>query len=62
MTELDRVQSQYASVKLADGANMNAMATIGSVRGSARISRHRSQTWNKTRSETTPISIAKSPY
>src|SRR5271157_3758 len=34
-TELDRVQSQYASVELADGANMNAMATIGSIRGSA---------------------------
>src|SRR5216684_4501160 len=34
-SELDRVQSQYASVELADGANMNAMATIGSIRGSA---------------------------
>jgi hypothetical protein len=33
--ELGRVQSQYASVQLADGANMNAMATIGSIRGSA---------------------------
>jgi hypothetical protein len=33
--ELDRVQSQYASVELADGANVNAMATIGSIRGSA---------------------------
>jgi hypothetical protein len=33
--ELDRVQSQYASVELADGANMNAMATIGSIRSSA---------------------------
>src|SRR6266851_578758 len=33
--ELDRVQSQYASIELADGANMNAMATIGSIRGSA---------------------------
>jgi hypothetical protein len=33
--ELERVQSQYASVELADGANMNAMATIGSIRGSA---------------------------
>jgi hypothetical protein len=30
--ELARVQSQYASVELADGANMNAMATIGSIR------------------------------
>ena len=29
------MQSQYASVELADGANMNAMATIGSIRGSA---------------------------
>jgi len=33
--ELDRVQSQYASVQLVDGANVNAMATIGSIRGSA---------------------------
>ena len=29
------MQSQYASVQLVDGANMNAMATIGSIRGSA---------------------------
>jgi len=34
-SELERVQSQYASVQLADGANVNAMATIGSIRGSA---------------------------
>jgi hypothetical protein len=34
-SELSRVQSQYASVELADGANMNAMATIGSIRGNA---------------------------
>src|SRR5258707_7251295 len=33
--ELERVQSQYASVQLADGANVNAMATIGSIRASA---------------------------
>src|SRR6267154_1257033 len=33
--ELSRVQSQYASVELADGANMNAMATVGSIRGNA---------------------------
>jgi hypothetical protein len=33
--ELGRVESQYASVELADGANMNAMATIGSIRGNA---------------------------
>jgi hypothetical protein len=33
--ELGRVQSGYASVELADGANMNAMATIGSIRGDA---------------------------
>jgi len=32
--ELERVQSQYASVQLVDGANINAMATIGSIRGS----------------------------
>src|SRR6202451_3124608 len=34
-TELGRVQSQYASIQLSDGANMNAMATIGAIRGSA---------------------------
>ena len=33
--ELGRVQSQYASVELADGANINAMATIGAIRGTA---------------------------
>ena len=33
--ELSRVQSQYASVQLADGANAAAMATIGSIRGNA---------------------------
>jgi hypothetical protein len=33
--EMNRVQSQYASVQLADGANVNAMATIGSIRGNA---------------------------
>src|SRR5229473_5983599 len=32
-SELERVQSQYASIELTDGANMNAMATIGSIRG-----------------------------
>ncbi len=31
--ELNRVQSQYASVELSDGANVTAMATIGSIRG-----------------------------
>src|SRR5207253_2946388 len=34
-SELERVQSRYASIELADGANMNAMATIGSIRGNA---------------------------
>jgi hypothetical protein len=34
-SELGRVQSQYASVELADGANINAMATIGAIRGTA---------------------------
>jgi hypothetical protein len=34
-SELGRVQSQYATVQLVDGANVNAMATIGSIRGSA---------------------------
>jgi hypothetical protein len=33
--DLERVQSQYASVQLSDGANINAMATIGSIRGGA---------------------------
>jgi hypothetical protein len=33
--ERSRVQSQYASVELADGANAAAMATIGSIRGGA---------------------------
>jgi hypothetical protein len=33
--ELARVQSQYASIQLSDGANQNAMATIGSIRGNA---------------------------
>jgi hypothetical protein len=33
--ELGRVASQYASIELADGANMNAMATIGAIRGNA---------------------------
>src|SRR6266446_4198607 len=33
--ELSRAQSQYASVQLSDGANINAMATIGSIRGNA---------------------------
>jgi len=33
--ELERVQSQYASVQLVDGANVNAMATIGAIRGGA---------------------------
>jgi hypothetical protein len=33
--ELKRVQSQYATVQLVDGANINAMATIGSIRGSS---------------------------
>jgi hypothetical protein len=33
--ELARVQSQYATVQLADGANTTAMATIGSIRASA---------------------------
>ena len=31
--ELTRVQSQYASVELSDGANTTAMETIGSIRG-----------------------------
>lgn len=34
-SELGRVQSQYASIELADGANINAMATIGAIRGGA---------------------------
>src|SRR6267378_4415022 len=34
-SELERVQSRYASIELTDGANVNAMATIGSIRGNA---------------------------
>jgi hypothetical protein len=33
--ELARVQSQYATVQLADGANTTAIATIGAIRGDA---------------------------
>jgi len=33
--EQARVKSQYASVELADGANMNALSTIGTIRGNA---------------------------
>lgn len=33
--ELARVKSEYASVELADGANTNALLTIGSIRGNA---------------------------
>jgi hypothetical protein len=33
--ELDRVKSQYASVELADGANVTSMATIGAIRDDA---------------------------
>jgi hypothetical protein len=33
--ELDRVKSQYASVELADGANVTSMATIGAIRSDA---------------------------
>jgi len=35
VAELSRVQSQYASVELSDGANTTAMATIGAIRGDA---------------------------
>jgi hypothetical protein len=34
-SQLERVESQYASVELVDGANVNAMAAIGSIRGGA---------------------------
>jgi len=33
--ELARVKSQYATVELSDGANTTALATIGSIRGTA---------------------------
>lgn len=33
--EQNRVESQYASVELADGANVTAMATIGAIRANA---------------------------
>ncbi len=35
VNELSRVRSQYASVELADGANLTAMATLGSIRNNA---------------------------
>jgi len=35
--EQARVKSQYASVELADGANVNALSTIGAIRGNARM-------------------------
>jgi hypothetical protein len=34
--QLEGLQSQYASIQLVDGANLNAMSTIGSIRGRAR--------------------------
>ncbi len=33
--EQARVKSQYASIELADGTNMNALSTIGAIRGNA---------------------------
>ena len=33
--ELARVRSQYATVELSDGANTNAMSTIGSIRSNS---------------------------
>jgi hypothetical protein len=33
--ELSRVESQYASVELSDGANQTAMATVGAIRNNA---------------------------
>ena len=39
--ELGRVKSQYASVELSDGANTNAIATIGSIRGNAQSFQNR---------------------
>ena len=33
--EQARVKSEYASIELADGANMNALSTIGAIRGNA---------------------------
>ena len=53
-SELARVQSQYASVELADGANMNAMATIGSIRDNSPMSRPRSPISNRIPSRTIP--------
>ena len=35
--ELSRVESQYASVELADGANTTALAAIGSIRANTRM-------------------------
>ena len=58
-SELGRVQSQYASIELSDGANMNAMATIGAIRGSAGTSRPRSETSKTILSRATPTSTVK---
>jgi hypothetical protein len=33
--EQSRVESQYASVELSDGASVNALSTIGAIRGNA---------------------------
>ena len=35
--EQERVESQYASVELSDGANANALSTIGAIRGNAAV-------------------------
>jgi hypothetical protein len=35
--ELSRVKSQYASVELTDGANANALMTLGAIRGNAAV-------------------------
>lgn len=35
--ELSRIKSQYASVELTDGANTNALETIGSIRANAQM-------------------------
>ena len=59
--ELARVQSQYASVELADGANMNAMATIGSIRGNARQHSDADRNLEQDSFSDDPISIPKSP-
>lgn len=60
--ELARVQSQYATVELADGANTTAIATIGSIRGNsqniqAQINNLEQDSFSNTPNLNTQISV-----